>query len=89
METGQKTQTRTETMNKPTTQENTSGGSPLTATLGSAGKAIISEETFRSPGRGVNETDDMVRVTIDMPVPIWRAMKKQMFTQNTEHRNER
>lgn len=53
---------------------------PLT---GSAPKTLVSEETFRSPG-GVNKTDNMVRVTIDMPRTVWREWRRVMFPPNAE-----
>lgn len=36
---------------------------------------IVKEDTFRSPGKGVNETDDMVRATIDFTVQEFKDFK--------------
>lgn len=55
---------------------------PLT---GSAPKTLVSEETFRSSGRGVDKTNDMVRVTIDMSRTAWWAWKRVMFPPNTKN----
>jgi hypothetical protein len=47
-------------------------------------KTLVSESTFRSQGKGVNEDDDMVRITIDMKRTAWWAWKRKMFPSNAE-----
>ena len=56
--------------------------------IGSVPKTLVSEETFRSPGSGVDKADDMVRVTIDMPRTVWWAWKRVMFPPNDKVRDE-
>lgn len=34
----------------------------------------INEQPYRSEGRGVNQEDDMVRVTLDLPIRQWRSL---------------
>jgi hypothetical protein len=43
--------------------------------IGSAKAEVVSEDTFRSRGK-VNESDDMVRVTIDLSIRDWRRIAK-------------
>lgn len=38
---------------------------------------VIQKNRFRSSGRKVNESYDMIRVTIDFPLYKWRAFKKR------------
>ena len=39
---------------------------------------VVSEKKFRGEGKGVNEPDDMVRVTLDMPVWKWKELKGKL-----------
>lgn len=40
------------------------------------GPVVVSEKFFRSSGTGVDKTDNMVRVTIDMTRNKWYELKK-------------
>lgn len=36
---------------------------------------VVSEKKFRGKDKGVNKPDDMVRVTLDMPIWKWKELK--------------
>jgi hypothetical protein len=40
---------------------------------------VLTEESYRSAGRGVNEDYDMMRITICISVNQWRAVKQKLI----------
>lgn len=38
--------------------------------------SVAKTDTFRSQNSGVNQDYDMVRVTLDMPIWVWRTLRK-------------
>jgi hypothetical protein len=46
---------------------------------------IIKEETFRSEGRKINQTDDMVRVTADFTNTEWKVLKKGILPKTDDY----
>ena len=50
---------------------------------------IISKKSFRSPGKGVNKTDDMVRITVDMSLPEAKRFESWVNSLGSGQKNER
>jgi hypothetical protein len=40
---------------------------------------VLKEETYRSIGRGVNMTDDMMRITVNISINQWRAFRHKFL----------
>jgi hypothetical protein len=40
---------------------------------------VLKEEPYRSVDRGVNESNDMIRITINLPMKQWRTFKHKFI----------